>query len=106
MNLQDTVGGWREFGFSAREAVHSLVEIHLRYGNAKGKGSKARKRAEILKFAAGREIIMCRDKGPLWSEVFGNQPVYMGFGGSHVPFIIVSPSFEPRASGNAATRGG
>ncbi len=98
MNLQDTVGGWQSFGFSAREAVRELVAIHLRYAVAKGKGNKARKRAEILKFAAGREIIWCKDKGPLWSDVFGNQPVYMGFGGSHVPWIIISPSFPAQSS--------
>ncbi len=98
MSLANTVSGWREFGFSAREAVRELVAIHMRYGNAKGKGSRARKRAALLKFAAGREIIMCRDKGPLWSEVFGKQPVYMGFGGSHVPWIIISPSFPAQSS--------
>lgn len=49
MNLQNTVGGWLSYGFSAKRAVHDLVALHLSYQNARGHGNKARRRAESLR---------------------------------------------------------
>lgn len=48
MNLQNTVGGWLRYGFSAKRAVHDLVAIHLAYQNARGKGNRARRRIAAI----------------------------------------------------------
>lgn len=44
VTLADLCADWHAFGFSPREAVRELIAIHLRYGNAHGKGNKARRR--------------------------------------------------------------
>jgi hypothetical protein len=42
--LADLCADWAAYGFSPRAAVRELVAIHLRYGNARGKGNRARRR--------------------------------------------------------------
>lgn len=72
MNLQNTVGWWKEFGFSPREAVRELVAIHLRSQCAKGKGNRAKKRAAAIFFSrqlAARSFIRSFEPGEFESMV-------------------------------------
>lgn len=60
-NLMGIDGLWRSsgahlfsYGLSPKRAVHDLVQAHLRYGEAKGKGSRARRRMAKLFASPGR----------------------------------------------------
>jgi hypothetical protein len=48
MTLAELTAGWTSYGFSIKQAVHELVAIHLRHGNAKGRGNHAKRRIAAL----------------------------------------------------------
>lgn len=50
VTLADLCADWAAFGYSPRQAIHDLVQAHLRHGEAKGSGNRSmRRQLEIAK---------------------------------------------------------
>ena len=48
--LSEIVQGYVETGFTKREAIRLITSDHLRSHNARGKGSRAKRRARAFRF--------------------------------------------------------
>lgn len=46
--LADLCADWFAYGLSPKRAVHDLIALHLRHGEAKGSGNRAKRRINTI----------------------------------------------------------